>query len=480
MLHRVFSPLALVGVVAGCSTLLGLDDFQDAKLGTGGSAGQGGAAGVGASGGTGPTGGVAGSDAAAGTGPTGGMAGSDAGGGTGGVLFGCTAQPALEVLPSIGQQADPTAIDLIALPNGQGDVYVIVQLSPADPAVGPLLAIKSFSDNGVIGQLQEFTQSDTGGRFRVSDGILAATHLYLYGRDEIQQQIVILDFTLQQQKATAPMRTTLTNPCTSGEYLKKAVMAHAGSPTDPSYSVTCSNTSDEDSSLHLCKQGSCTLITNKVSPGSKSMNVHHYVHAIGAGVDLLQSESAFHWWNGSADAGSAWSSAQLDLTPGGISNNQAMIGVGLFPRSDGKGALVLAADVDLTAGTIRLFSGDLATTQYPELQKPKTAAFVSQLETKLAGIPITRPQADKSRIVMAGASIDHGSVRDYELLLATGTLRVAGEIVDSPPDGGATFYHRGSGAPLGAFQTLVAWSEGPNGAAVEKVRARVLTCDQKK
>lgn len=351
---------ALLGVGAsvlalGCSSLLGLDDYEDG-------AGTGGSAGVGASGGSAPGGGAAGTGAApaggapsggaagsggtaptGGTGGTGGVAGGGGtagSGGTGGTLtFSCTAASA--DLPVLDKSQTPGTVTRWVLASDgaaqKAHVHVLVGHDwSGTPAANrfqhELIAFRIAETVSVPEALVAFDMlaTFTPGLAVVESGGTPVT-VVLGHRASVDRWSLALDSTLAYKTPASANLVTLLpqSKCAAGSTIDDSAFSYV--QNDERFAASCVNTSTRE--LWTGHPGTQSLIITKNA--SEGQIRPRAFHAPGSTWRVLwQADDGFR--HGMKDGDLVSPPAYL---PNGGASSQTVIGVA--PRATGAVAFLV-------------------------------------------------------------------------------------------------------------------------------------------
>jgi hypothetical protein len=449
-----------------CSSVLGLDEFEDRRPDA-----SGGSAGAGASGGTGGDGGSAGSA---------GSSGSAGAAGSAGAPFECQLDvdpfTLLDVVDPVvfapNGEVDDGSLYMVRDPGSQLVHVVITGVQAGNPAV----AVASvLDDNGVLGSRRIFSVPSselqtTSVPVRLVDGIATFSELTLYGwvpRNGAEQPNnawlrIRLDADAngpiggEEPTQLPPVGACLASDVT----IINAAFSLSGGAT-----VRVAATCDQPSERRLVAGpvDESPDVTLPGAVGAKNLEVEDYVFS--DGIHLVQAGgSSYRFGN---DPISFAVEHTLDL--GGSNTN----GIALVPRDGAAlGAIVVAARILTGQADSELRTAELTPPEYSELDIVEPAPFVNgggvdgnHLAARL------RFGIDEERLAAAAVNPTDSSVRLHYLTRNGAVLALGYSVYTAPA--GATIT-QAAAMPLDDSNILVAWVESIGSQLA--VRAAIANC----
>jgi len=442
----LFPLVALLGV--GCSSLLGLDDFEDAPAqASGGAGGVGGAAGAG---------GVAGG--------SGGSAGVPQDGGDasdGSELFSCKESSELDVfVPSdfpSDAVVDAKSLRLVRSVDADSTLYVTIGYKKADDS--HWLAVRPWDANDTKPRPANFAPFPSF--FNVRGGFAAGNKLVVVGMSNTGVTRIEYPLNGKDVTAAAPTSSGVPTPpdCFGSGYEHGA--AFQDKPLATEYAITCENAGTrtayfvDGSSFHPLESGSAVGDTP----------AHKVKALLKAGPVWLvgMEDSSFHF---GADP-TKFGSAKLDFAAGAGDVNNLFAAT---PTASNAGAVIFPGRLTLSPLSGTLYSGVFPATAYPTLGDKSKYTPIAQL-SKASDIPrLERANYDAADVAASGISADGSRVLFYRFS-RDGKPRVLGFALTKPKllaDTMAT-----EAAPVGLVNDAVFWTEN---TSIISVRSAKLLC----
>jgi len=375
--------LPLVLTLAGCSSLLGLDEFEDAPAGSsGGQAGSGGAAG------------------AAGAG------GSSDGGPDAAVPFVCTELLDKDMISEgdlLGKKLELKSARVIRSRHDPSMVFAVATYIAGGGNFGVVVRTHRDSE-GSPGSMQTVVSS---GHFIIADGYADQSFLYLWGFRE--GDIVKLRFDLTPTGVNPnvpPMDFATSTPteCHGPVGYPRQLAFDEGWTTDD-YVLTCQNNAGTNRYVYLGGNGSFDPVTSGPIQGTDSPA--YRVRGVRHDGEFLIALDDGLFAHGSPGS---WKLKKLDLA--GSGEMASMLGI--FPHPKG-GTLIMPARVDLKSFVGAVYAGTFKASDYGKLDDKTRYAQVLEISGYENFPRLEHMAAGPVSLVSAGVTVDDQHVRFLKL-----------------------------------------------------------------
>ncbi len=425
--------------LAGCSSLLGLGEFEDAPAGATG--GQAGAAGAGGGGGAGDSG----SDAA--------------------VVFECSELLDKDMISESdlsGQPMDLKSVRVIRSRHNDNMVFVVVNYNAIGGNFG--LAVRTHRDSEPSpGKMATAVYPS---RFSIAAGYADQGNLHLWGVYEGKISKLSFGVTaagVDPNPIPSPVPKPTPTECLGpGGYPRELAFDEDWVTDD--YAVTCQNTNGTNRYVYLSGNGSLDPVTSGPIQGSDSPA--YRVRGLRRDGSVLIALEDGQFAYGSPGN---WKVQKLALATSGELASM----LGIFPHPEG-GTLILPARVDLKTFVGTVYAGAFKPPEYPQLDDKTRFTKILEMSGVENFPKLEHVTAGPASLVGAGVTVDHKQVRILKLdrsgkVIAFEQLAKPKHLVEASAADAVPF------GLSGAFEAVV-WSE----ANPPLVRLAKLVCQPKK
>ncbi|MBI3203254.1 MAG: hypothetical protein HYZ29_17070 [Myxococcales bacterium] len=422
--------------LAGCSSLLGLGEFEDAPAGATG--GQAGAAGAG--GGAGDSG----SDAA--------------------VAFECSELLDKDMISESdlsGKKLELKSVRVIRSRHTPGMVFAVASYVAGSGNFG--VVVRTHREGGASpGTMQTAVFA---GHFSIADGYADKDNLHLWGFH--QDKVAKLSFKVNEMGVDpsfipAPVDKPTPSECQGALGYPRQIAFEEGWTTDD-YVVTCQNTAGTNRSVYLGGNGSLDQVTS--GPIKDTDSPEYRVRGLRHDGDFLIALEDGQFAHGTPGS---WKLEKVELA--GSGELASMLGI--FPHPNG-GTLIVPARVNLQSWAASIYSGVFKKTEYAQLGDEKRYIETLQI-SGIENFPKLEHMAvGPASLVGAGVTVDDKHVRFLKAdrsgnPIAFQQLTTPKNITDTSAADAVPI------GPNGAFEAVV-WSE----ASPPLIRLSKLVCQPK-